>query len=449
MEQLGRTISIPELYSELTQEDPKLVSNFVPDKASGIQQRNDFLSGRIHNPDHYYNKLEMLDLDATRQHITEIDSEIASHDELNPKYANSYHEFIDRYMRQLDMMDVARQFKAAHADEERKVLKDEYTELNIELYGQPQESVYRSLIQEKLQKIEAKLLSESAQKIKKELLELVEYNPNTTPYERFTPTSETVEWMHDVVETLYGGVLSHIPEDQEVFTAPDVKAIFTEAIEEEFGEAARDWCVDIEPAKAVSVKTSEKRIVIPEDMNNATRDSVRKLMVHEVGVHVMRSIMGAQTDLLLLQSGLEPYYDAEEGLGVVMEQALEGKFSERGVDHYVTVGLAYFEQKDFRDVFETKWRLSLLEAIDESADVTEAAIEKAKGGAYSATMRIDRGTDELPWFKDLAYYNGAIDMWRHLETIRGDDLKFMFVLLGKADPSNVAHERIMYETKTI
>jgi hypothetical protein len=38
-------------------------------------------------------------------------------------------------------------------------------------------------------------------------------------------------------------------------------------------------------------------------------------------------------------------------------------------------------------------------------------------------------------------------MWRHLETIRGDDLKFMFVLMGKANPANALHERILLETK--
>ena len=59
-----------------------------------------------------------------------------------------------------------------------------------------------------------------------------------------------------------------------------------------------------------------------------------------------------------------------------------------------------------------------------------------------------RGTDDLPWFKDLAYYNGAVGVWRHLEAIRGDDTKSMFVLLGKANPADAAHERITYETAT-
>ena len=60
-----------------------------------------------------------------------------------------------------------------------------------------------------------------------------------------------------------------------------------------------------------------------------------------------------------------------------------------------------------------------------------------------------RGTDELPWFKDLSYYNGAAEVWKHLESIRGDDTEFMLVLLGKANAGNKDHRRILLETATV
>ena len=119
-----------------------------------------------------------------------------------------------------------------------------------------------------------------------------------------------------------------------------------------------------------------------------------------------------------------------------MEQARKGVFREAGVDHYITAGLAYFGQKDFRDTYEVKWRLGLLEKLSDNQEVTEADRSKAQNTAYGGTMRMFRGTDELPWFKDLAYYNGAVMTWRHLEE------------LGKNDPSSKAHERIVYETSS-
>jgi hypothetical protein len=41
-----------------------------------------------------------------------------------------------------------------------------------------------------------------------------------------------------------------------------------------------------------------------------------------------------------------------------------------------------------------------------------------------------------------------MDVWKHLENINGDDLKFMFILMGKANPANQQHERILLETRT-
>ncbi|GEM_PF-3326303 len=39
-------------------------------------------------------------------------------------------------------------------------------------------------------------------------------------------------------------------------------------------------------------------------------------------------------------------------------------------------------------------------------------------------------------------------MWKHLENIKGDDLKFILVLMGKANPYNQQNERILLETRT-
>jgi hypothetical protein len=131
-----------------------------------------------------------------------------------------------------------------------------------------------------------------------------------------------------------------------------------------------------------------------------------------------------------------------------MGQVLTGEFVEAGADHYITVGAKYFDHKDFRDIFELKWRLEALYSLEDGKELTEKAIEKARTAGYGNTLRILRGTDELPWLKDLSYYNGSVDMWRHLEKIRGDDVKLMFVLMGKSNPANPAHERVLYETAT-
>jgi hypothetical protein len=438
--------SLSKQYAELLEFEPKFITNYVPGNA--LEQKNAFLAGTIHNPDHVYPKLEAIDFNDRYTVIDLKGQEVLSNPELEQKFQPVYDEFVEGYKNKTRLMELAHIYKHTSDVDEKARVKEEYMALNIELYGAPDETTYKSLIGEKLTQISKKNLTGPALKMREELFSLVDFEPNSEILERFKPSDETVNWAHDVAQTLYGGMLSHVPE-QDSFNADEIKSVFEKIIAEEFGESAAEWAVDVEPAKSINVKSTEKRIVIPDDRTDVKYEALRGLVVHEVGVHMLRAVMGGETNLDPLQNGLNEYYDSEEGLGVVMEQALKGKFSESGIDHYITAGLAHFDNKDFRGAYEVKWRLALLGKLNESDEIDDEAITKAQTAAYSGVMRSMRGTDELPWFKDLAYYNGSVDTWRHLESIRGDDLKFTFVLLGKANAANIKHERILYETKTI
>ena len=445
-----KPLTLRDHYDQLLKNEPKLIENYVPTDAT--QQREAFFRGDIRNPDHTYGKLDSINFDENMSGINQVGSaiiDIFSEDlNLNDKHLPAYNAFIENYKAKTHLMHLAHDYKHAIDREEKNRLRHEYMQLNIELYGKPDEATYRSLLEEKLSKISAREYSPRGQQLREELFALVNYDDSTEKIERFRPSKETVEWMHSVAESLYGGMLSHVP-TQEVFTPKETKTIFEAIIREEFSEAAEGWTVDIEGAKSINVKSAEKRIIIPEDRGNLTYQDVRRLVVHELGVHVLRAITGGETNLDPLRQGLNGYYDAEEGLGVVMEQALMGKFKEAGIPAYITAGLAYCDGLDFRDTYEVKWHLSVLEAAKDGRVIGELDIAKAKKTAYGSVVRSFRGTDELPWFKDLAYYNGAIEMWKHLEKIKGDDIKFMFILMGKADPANINHERIMYETASI
>ncbi|QQG51016.1 MAG: DUF1704 domain-containing protein [Candidatus Saccharibacteria bacterium] len=444
-EKTTETIDIS--YGTLLESEPKLITNFVPSNAA--EQREAFLRGDIRNPNHTYGKLDTINFGDTAEAITKTGETILGNPDLNPKHAAAYEQFVAGYLKKTRLLELVHVIKTTSDPAEKEAAKREYMALNIELYGEPDETTYRSLLQEKLRKIAGKNLTGQAAVLRQELFDSIGYDDSVEVPERFKPSTETVEWMHEVVETLYGNMLAHVPEDKETFTVVEAQQVFQEIIDEEFEGAGEGWVVDVEDAKSINVKAAEKRIVIPTDRGDLSRDVLRKLIVHELGVHMLRAITGADTDLHPLGHGLDNYYDAEEGLGVVMEQALQGQFKEAGIDHYITAGLAYHDKKDFRGIYEAKWRLSVLGSLDDNGEVSESAVQKAQKAAYGGTMRSLRGTDELPWFKDLAYYNGAVDMWRHLESIRGDDLKFMFVLMGKGNPADIDHERIMYETSTV
>ena len=455
METIENQPSVEDLHGQLTDLSPKIVTMFTPSNRSEEEER--FLSGEIRNPQFVYDKLNSADFDEALEKIRELGDKILNHPDLTSVGKKVYEGFIKKYYEQTELLRYTQDYHSASSVEDKQKIAEAYKGLNIETYGEPDEDTYRSLLGGKLNAIHSKKLTGKADELRKELFGMVNFKPGMDIPERFRPSDETVEWMHSVAESLYGGMLSHITNEQEEFDPYELQKIFTDVIEEEFNElndpegyagAAEGWTVSVEKATSVNVKSSEKKIVIPDNGMVRSRKKVENLVVHEIGVHMLRSITGGETDILPLKSGLSDYYDAEEGLGVVMEQAFRGKFAERGVDHYITAGLAHFDNKDFREAFEIKWRLSLLDSVDDGNKVSDEQIVKAKKAAFTQTLRSFRGTNDLPLFKDLSYYNGSVEVWRYLESIKGDDLLLSLLLAGKVNTS-ADHRRVVLESSSI
>ena len=448
----SNSTSIEDLYGQLMDLSPKIVTMFTPSNRGEEEER--FLSGEIRNPQFYYEKLNSADFDEALEKIRELGDKILNHPDLTSVGKKVYEGFIKKYYEQIELLRCAQDYHGASLEEDKQKIAESYKGLNIETYGEPDEGTYRSLLSEKLNCVCNKNLTGKADDLRKELFGMVDFDPDVDIPERFRPSDETVEWMHSVAESLYGGMLSHIPNEQEEFDPYELQKIFTDIIEEEFNNdskgyagAAEGWTVSVEKATSVNVKSSEKRIVIPDNGVMRSRKKVENLVVHEIGVHMLRSITGGETDMLPLRSGLSDYYDTEEGLGVVMEQALSGKFAERGVDHYITAGLAHFDNKDFHEAFEIKWRLSLLGSVDDGSEVSDGQIVKAKKTAFTQTLRSFRGTNDMPLFKDLSYYNGSVEVWRYLESVKGDDFLLSLLLAGKLNTS-ADHRRVILESKS-
>ena len=449
----SNSTSIEDLYGQLMDLSPKIVTMFTPSNRGEEEER--FLSGEIRNPQFYYEKLNSADFDEALEKIRELGDKILNHPDLTSVGKKVYEGFIKKYYEQIELLRCAQDYHGASLEEDKQKIAESYKGLNIETYGEPDEGTYRSLLSEKLNCVCNKNLTGKADDLRKELFGMVDFDPDVDIPERFRPSDETVEWMHSVAESLYGGMLSHIPNEQEEFDPYELQKIFTDIIEEEFNNdskgyagAAEGWTVSVEKATSVNVKSSEKRIVIPDNGMMRSRKKVENLVVHEIGIHMLRSITGGETDMLPLRSGLSDYYDAEEGLGVVMEQALSGKFAERGVDHYITAGLAYYDEKDFRGAFEVKWRLLLLDSVRDGGEINDEQMEKAKKTAFTQTLRSFRGTNDMPLFKDLSYYNGSVEVWRYLESIKGDDFLLSLLLAGKVNTS-ADHRRVILESRSV
>lgn len=447
MEQLVSIRPLEAIYEDIALTQTSLVELFVPE--NGEQQKNAFLANDIQNPTHIYDRLNGYNPEGRDRKLEELAQEISLHPGIPTKYKNLYQEYIDESRaRNLLAASVAVIHSPESDEKEKTSAREAFMRLNVELFGEPDKASYDALLQETRVKLAIRPSDETSGKLWDELFEILPESSELA--HAFEPSDATKEWITAAASQLYYRLLKHVPKRKQPFSPEDVANIFNEIIVEEFGESAVGWQAVVMKAKSTAVRAGEKRIIIPENRKPADYKQMRGLVAHELGVHMLRSVMGEETDLSLLRFGLAKNGDNEEGLAMIMQQAAQGgKFTNAGTMYPLIAGLMYHDNKDFRGCFEIMWRRKVLLDLKPNAAPTEKTIEDARIWAYAATNRITRGTDTLPWFKDLAYNNGWNSMWQHLEKISGDDLQLSLLLLGKSDPTVPAHRRALLETKSI
>lgn len=438
-----------ELIDLISELEPRPVRDFVPAGADSIKQS--FLAGEITEPKFTYERLEAVDLLTNVSQLEEIRANLASREDVPQKYRNAYLEFADRYLSVYELMALSKSLN------ERPNTRDEeqYMKLSRELYGDVETDVFNGLINQlKVQVSGLETEDKAAQTIKDELLAMLpEVEAGASVGTK--PSQETVDYWQEALEDFYGGMLAHVPEGQEEFNAEQIRDIFEQIIRTEFGEAAEDWQVVLEDATSITVKTAEKKIVIPNDRPPVTPEKLKELIVHEIGVHMLRSIMGEGTDMPLLKVGMSEYYDSEEGVGKVTEQIVSGEYQPAGEQYYIAAGLmlgAAGQPASFRQTYETIWRRQALEDFTASPEqqMTNELIAEAKDKAYTTVFRLQRGTNNpVVFLKDLAYFRGNHNAWKYLESAVGDEFAFSLIMLGKADPAISNHKRILLETKSV
>lgn len=439
-------------YSELTKLTPGIVGITVPDKVSKQQAIDGLLSEKSGSFKQEYPKIAELNDDDVVRFLDLSEKLLQSVNMMSEPEATVYRGSIETKSHQMNLAMAMRDYNSATGPEAKADATERFMEANIELYGEPERETYYSLLSEKVSEIAGKRRSPEAEVIFTELQNILPaqaFDVSLTK-SRFCPSQETVNWMNRVVHGLFDGMLRHVPETNELIRPEQLRDVFQTIIDEEF--EGENWTAELKEAKAISVNAGAKRVTVPIDRRPMSAAEARRLVVHELGIHMLTAVTGESTELKPLGRGLDGYANTQEGLGKVAEQALDGEFKEAGVDHYITAGLAYFDHKDFVGAYEVKWRMKLLEDLAEDGAPTDEQILKAKrlaiDGPGIATMRIFRGTDELPLFKDLSYYNGSVEVWKYLESIRGDDLQLSLLLAGKIDVSK-EHQRVILESHSL
>ena len=419
-----------------------VIGYFRPEPTSSEQQKQLFMAGEIDQPIKICPALEQADFSALQQDIISIADDLTSIN-IPDKFRAPYEAQLHIFGRTADMLQAAQEYNQNRSPESRK----KFMEANIEVYGEPDRDTYDGLVTDLKQSITNKNFTGQAEQVKQELLDLLpETNTNTQPYR---PSPETIDWAQNIVQTIHQPFLDLIP-DQDQFSPEQLKDLFATALHETMAGAADDWQVILDPqAKSIDVDPPQKIIRIPDNSDKRySQQIVRDMMVHEIGVHALRSIMGEDTNVEMLRTGMPGYLNAEEGLGVVSEQALKGQYADRGVPYYLIAGGQYFYHQNFRQAFELIWRRDVLLGLKSDQEPSEEAIKKAKDTAYSQVSRINRGADgDLLWFKDLSYYNGNRKIWDYLEQTIDDPDAILNLYYGKVDPTDRMHMRAAWDAQ--
>ena len=432
-----------EIFKE---SEPKVISTFTPKNAN--EAKLEFLkNNNLSHPNNKYEKLNSGEIENLYQNISNAILAVENDNSLGEVEREMYNTQLETRIKTVKMLEAACNFRKAESLIDKQKAQEEFMKNNIEVYGEPNFKTFNSLLSDKIVKIDALKLDEKGEKIRSEFYELIEKGENLSQdLKRFKPSDEVFHNFGEIIKDLYSKQLELIPKkDDDRYPADEIFEVFENILKDFENDGFSEFNVEWKDSGAIAVSAKDKKIFIPKNRKSVSKKELEGLVVHEIGTHYMRAQMGEAYDNQALRTGLDGYMNTEEGIARAMEMAVKGDYQEAGVQHYLTAGFAYFNNMSFRKAFELNWRMGIL---DGKNNFSEENIDKKRQIAYRNTQRIFRGTDELPWFKDLSYFNGSQEIWKYIEeNIDSPTLIDDFLLGGKNNLHNLDQQRQIYELK--
>lgn len=358
---------------------------------------------------------------------------------------------IDDHFNKNDFVAANISYNLAETSEEKANIAPLHKAANERLYGKPDEATFYGILKDDLAKIKIDSLSPEDKSIHEKLLAEIGPIPEDIS-ERFQPKPETIDRFSDMVSILFENFFKHIPEGKDVFTTQEACNIASEIISQEIGEDATEYRAVMDDKASSCSVNHEKRIIkfpVERAAGNFSRKELEKILVHELGTHAYRALNYESSDVSALSHEMPGNEEIDEGIAKCCEQAIDRKYEDAGVEHYINIGLANIKGKNFREIYEIEQKLLHLQEVNPNNTPDEAAaIKKRQNKCFNDVVRCFRGTAELPNNKDLVYYNGANKVWQYIEkNIDDPNLMDNLFLSGKSNFLNKSQEQFIYETK--
>lgn len=158
----------------------------------------------------------------------------------------------------------------------------------------------------------------------------------------YRPTTEDIDYWGPLVDKKYQSLIDLIPERETPFLGPEVLDIVQDGLKvmrDDWGlERADEWTVQ-HGKSSLMVSQDGKIVWVPETLEKDTADCRAKI-IHELGGHVLRYLIGELTGDALVTSGMPGRLIEEESLLTVVEQFAKRTAREPGVPQYLTIGMA-------------------------------------------------------------------------------------------------------------
>lgn len=399
-------------------------------------RKEHFLNGTSDDPDLSYERILDLDFSALRKTVDALRNELSSGG-YHPAVIEAYEEAVGEAEQKIGLLEAA-----LAGDDEQFMVATEA------LYGTPDPALFVYSLSGVGHLFDEARAKTDDSRLVRELEAL-------SPLVSFTSATE-IESIHpprvEVASDTQGEALS----------AADIRDLCLRALEKYDIDT---WRVEIDPPKcrvSFNVNQMTKTVHIPHDRDMVNRKSsmtplrVEALIAHEVGTHVVRRERGEQSGFGLLSLGMAGYLRGEEGIATYREQCLIGTSDYSGEIGYISVGLALGldgTPRTFRELFDLLKSYFVARTIcGDSFDPSDVDVllERAISYAWSRSLRTCRGTTGMTpgiaFTRDIVYREGNIRIW---DLVRIDPSWTQYFSLGKFDPTNAQHVRMLSELEIL
>lgn len=419
------------------------------------QQQLQFLAGKIVNPVLDTPDLNQVDIDSYLSELWQLYASVEAYTDESSLEREAYYGIIAQKLAQVYYLHQARNLLDMGDLPESNRAGQYLVQQAEELYGLPEPAIFNNMLNNLRNKVvNYQGTDENALTIKQELLSLLPDILPSTDSQNIN-YNELIDHYRPLVEVYFNGLLAVVPDDKEKFEPEDMVRVFRAGIRyyESIGLVEPGiWDSEINP-DSNSIATSQERcrIEVGAKRKSMSNMEMKESLLHEDGTHLLRRLLGDKANFAAMGTGLVGYEDAEEGICVVIEQIYEGKPREAGVQYYTLLGLASGldgKKRDFRQTYEIAWRReAMLKLAENNQELTEKILSRAKKQAYIQCVRIFRGTPcNLPGVvfpKDIFYFDGNEKIWHYLDKIKGDDMAFVKLFLGKYNPTDPDHQKLL------